>query len=200
MGEEDIHNILEKSKLLHSTSVLHLTLRPVPVNSSLSPMKWVHGKKVNILHWKINLCHPTGFKGIHAKIFLICPWYYAGFLLPGEYIQCSSLTCTSDWDRKAVCSFFLFYRFRLCGRVTRNLCVLETKKQGNIFLFLSKNENFLWMLNSIPNYCTHFLCLYAQKFNNCIFPFSLFYLLTILPDNFRYFKKWDSVLKRGITY
>lgn len=30
------------------------------------------------------------------------------------------------------------------------------------------------MLNSIPNQCSHFLCLYAQKLRNFIFPFPFF--------------------------
>lgn len=77
------------------------------------------------------------------------------------------------------CMFFPLL-FPLFGRVTNNLCVSETKQTRKLqktpgqYLCVFKKENFLWVLNSIPNQCTHFVCLYAQKFNNFIFPFSFF--------------------------
>lgn len=60
-------------------------------------------------------------------IFLLYPYYYSGFLLPGEYRQCSCLTCGSDWDRKAVCSSCYFC---CLAEPVIKLHVLETKNNS----------------------------------------------------------------------
>lgn len=117
--------------------------------------------------------------------FLIYPWYYAGFLLPGEYIQCSCLTCGSDWDRKAVCSFVSYF---CCLAESLITYVLETKNpQGNIFVSLKRKISFECLIVfqiSVPIFCVF-------MHRNSVTLFSLFLFLNflpVLPDNFRYLK------------